>query len=268
MAISYIVADSERNKHSIIADDGLQDLAFAAKKGGGQAAQIIAGIYLELSFSQEIRSLLTTDSHTASALFHLCKSKEDETKRLALQTMELLAIENPEFIVRQEALLDFLIDVPIKIYDDQICLLAGKILLYYAETPETCATLIAKPTLQATLMQLAYNPDTVLQSVVAKIVLGILENTEDKQEVLGIGVIEVLAYLHENSMEKETSEMAMRAIDILHSFAIALQEDGNIDNKGDTMNDQVKLVRKTSKLVPRNRLSTGSSSGSSLPPKT
>ena len=35
----------------------------------------------------------------ASALVHLCRSRDDETKRLSLQTLELLAIENPDFIV-------------------------------------------------------------------------------------------------------------------------------------------------------------------------
>lgn len=133
-----------------------------------QAGQIIAGIYLELSFNPEIRATLATGStsgiqfhwqfewnkdinfhkfynncmrwfafidryfnkrncsqrvlrkwffcdlfcelclnififvlFSASALIHLCKSRDEETKRLALQTLELLAIEKPEFVIER-----------------------------------------------------------------------------------------------------------------------------------------------------------------------
>jgi len=41
----------------------------------------------------------------ASSLIHLCKSRDDETKRLGLQTLELLAIENPDFVVTRVSLL-------------------------------------------------------------------------------------------------------------------------------------------------------------------
>ena len=35
----------------------------------------------------------------ATALVHLCKQRDSETRRLALQTLELLAIENSDIIV-------------------------------------------------------------------------------------------------------------------------------------------------------------------------
>lgn len=42
------------------------------------------------------------------------------------------------FLLLQEDLQDYLIHVPLLTPDDQLCLLAGKILLYYAETEEVC----------------------------------------------------------------------------------------------------------------------------------
>ena len=71
MAISYIVADSERNKSAIVDEDGFLDLHTATKKSSPQAAQILAGIYLELSFTPEIRTLLACDSNTANSLLYL-----------------------------------------------------------------------------------------------------------------------------------------------------------------------------------------------------
>ena len=73
MAISYIVADSERNKAAIVDEEGLgfEDLHTATKKATPQAAQILAGIYLELSFTPEIRTLMACDSNTAASLLYL-----------------------------------------------------------------------------------------------------------------------------------------------------------------------------------------------------
>ena len=45
---------------------------------------------------------------------------------------------------------------------------------------QTCNNLIAQPSFKDSLLQLAYNPDPVLQSVVAKIILGTLENCENR----------------------------------------------------------------------------------------
>lgn len=227
MAISYIVADSDGNKHALVAEDGLFDLASATKKATMQASQIIAGIYLELSFNPEIRARLASDSTSASSLIQLCKSRDDETKRLALQTLELLAIENPEFIVARDDLLAFLIEVPLNSADDQLCLLSGKILLYYAETSQTCTKLISLPGFKDSLLQLAYNPDPILQSVVAKIILATLENGENRQDVLAAGIIEVLAYLHDNCLDREAWEMAEKAIDTLHGFTLNIKKNNS-----------------------------------------
>ena len=118
------------------------------------------------------------------------------------------------FVLIQGQLLDYLIQVPTSSSDDQLCLLAGKILLYYAEIKKvriryffafnvpnkhffvyflfyeipcnlsfflkTCAQLVSSSGLKDSLLQMACNPDPVLQSVVVKIILAILENVEDR----------------------------------------------------------------------------------------
>lgn len=198
----------------------MYDISSAAKRASLLAARVIAGIYLELSFSRDIRTSLAEDAASASALETLCKSHDDETKRLALQTIELLVIENQEFITSRGQLLDYLIQIPTSSSDDQLCLLAGKILLYYAEIKKTCAKLVASPGLKDSLLQLACNPDPVLQNVVVKIILAILENIEDRHDALSIGTIEVLTYLHETCLDRETWEMVEKAIDILHGLTI------------------------------------------------
>lgn len=222
MAISYIVADSDSNKHAIVAEDGLFDLSYAAKKASVQAAQIIAGIYLELSFTPEIRTTMALDNYSANALVVLCQSRDDETKRLALQTLELLAIESPDFVIRRIDLLEHLILIPTTSFDDQLCLLAGKILLYYAETKETCVQMVGCADIKECLLQLACNPDPILQSVVAKTVMAIVENIDNRQDILSAGIIEVLAYIHDNCLDRETWETAEKAIDMLHAGAKSL----------------------------------------------
>ena len=93
---------------------------------------------------------------------HSSKLPDDETKRLSLQTLELLAIENCEWVVSREGLLPLLIDICKSIEDDQICLLAAKLLLYYAETPTACATLLQSEGEQSGWGKQGTNPITLL----------------------------------------------------------------------------------------------------------
>ena len=48
------------------------------------------------------------------------------------------------------------------------------------------------------MLQSAYSPDPVMQSIVAKIILALAENVENRAEVLTCGAIDVLAYIQVN----------------------------------------------------------------------
>ena len=53
--------------------------------------------YLDLNF--EFQSLFSFVLCLATSLVQLCKLRDPETQRLALQTLELLAIENSDVII-------------------------------------------------------------------------------------------------------------------------------------------------------------------------
>ena len=72
----------------------------------------------------------------AQALIILGQSKDPDTQRFALQTLELLAIESSDMICAQSELLDLLLEIPAMTVDTKVYILAGKILLYYAENLE------------------------------------------------------------------------------------------------------------------------------------
>jgi len=51
--------------------------------------------------------------------------------------------------------------------------------------------------------------------------------------VLAVGIIEVLAYLHDNCLDREAWEMAEKAIDTLHGFTMKIKKKGSSPSLSD-----------------------------------
>ncbi|XP_046850968.1 uncharacterized protein LOC124444401 isoform X2 [Xenia sp. Carnegie-2017] len=137
-AMSYIVAYNEANKLAFIAENGLNDLSHVSTKVSAPLSRIVAGMFLELAFSSEIRYVMSLDKSSVQALLSLSKVEDRETLRLSLQTLELLAIENPASILDNSTLLLHLLSMAKLEEDEQLYLLAGKIMLYYASDENGC----------------------------------------------------------------------------------------------------------------------------------
>ena len=75
----------------------------------------------------------------AQALIHLCRSKDGETQGVALQSLELLAIESADMLRAQEGLVPILLQIPHDTVDGRRQTLAAKLLLYYSEQREVCS---------------------------------------------------------------------------------------------------------------------------------
>eukprot|EP00794_Sanderia_malayensis_P015116 gene15116-16672_t len=229
MTISFIVSDNENNRKAIASDDGLVDLSHAAFQGSMETGRLIATILLELSFDTDIRETLAIEERAVDTLLHLIKSRDPETQGLALQTIELLAIENAAIIIEREDLLRFIVSLPTTSEDERLYILAGKILIYYAENEASCRKIIEVEGLKDSLLQFAMSPDPVLQNVVAKVILSMVENSQEQKDILRIGIIEVLAYLHDNCMDRNAWEIAEKAIDLLHDLTKRMQSKKNPD---------------------------------------
>jgi len=236
MTISYIVSDSENNRRAVADDEGLADLSHAANRGSMETGRLIATILLELSFDSSIREDLASQELAVSTLIHLIKSNDPETQRLALQTIELLAIENADIVISQDELLHFIVNLPHESEDEQLYLLAGKILIYFVESESVCRRVIEVEGLKDSLLQFAMSPDPVIQNIVAKLILSMVENSHDQKDILHIGIIEVLAYLHDNCQDRNAWEIAEKAIDLLHELTLQMQKK---QNKGEPSSPSV-----------------------------
>ncbi|XP_077998357.1 uncharacterized protein LOC144451400 [Glandiceps talaboti] len=213
-ALSYIVSDSEENKAQVVSDRGMEDLAHAAKMGTITTQRIVAGIFLELAFNADIRAQMAHMNTPAIALTELCKSNDDETQRLALQTLELIAIESADVIFYQESMLDILLSLATTTLNEEIYLLAGKILLYYAENTDTCTQLLDKESLKDSLSQFAKTTDPILQKVVVKIILSTVEEPSLAIRAKELGLQDVLTYVRENATDRDAWNMADEGIQI------------------------------------------------------
>ncbi|ELT98694.1 hypothetical protein CAPTEDRAFT_227098 [Capitella teleta] len=214
-AISYIVSDAEENRSSIVADHGLEDLAHAAKMPNSVCQRLVAGIFLELAFTPEIRNQMASLNTPARALTDLCASPDQECQRLALQTLELLAIESPETICAQDELLKQLLKIPELTYDTRTFILVAKILLYYAEDQQTCEDLLDQPNCKSTLTKFARTKDPILQKVVVKVIYCMLQIRELRYRAEHVKMDELLRYVRENASDRETWDMADQSLQFL-----------------------------------------------------
>ncbi|GFR79789.1 armadillo BTB arabidopsis protein [Elysia marginata] len=203
-ALYTIVADSEDNKHAVVEDHGLDDLVHAAHEGTILCQRTVASIFLELIFNAEIRAQIASRNTPTQALVHLCKTNDPETLRFSLQSLE-------------EDLLALLLDLPYRTMDEKLYLLAGKILLYYAENRETCEQLLSYPKARDTLDLFAKSRDAILQKVAVKIIFCCLEYPDLKAKAQHVGMENVLQYIRDHAADKDTWDMAEQSLQLYRS---------------------------------------------------
>lgn len=213
----YLICQSDENRHAVVEDHGLTELAHAARFGSIETQRMVASIFLELVFNTEIRAQLTTRNIPAQALVYLCSSNDPETLRFALLTLELLAIESSDVVCAQEELLDILLDIPMRMMDKKLSLLAGKILLYLAENPTSRDRMMDSPEIKETLLMFAKTGDPVLQKVVVKIIFCMMDTKELKAKARALKMEQVLKYCLDNAADRDVWDMADQGVTVIRS---------------------------------------------------
>ncbi|KAI0237039.1 hypothetical protein LSAT2_012485 [Lamellibrachia satsuma] len=218
-ALSYIVSDSDDNKNVIVTDhgQGLEDLCYAAHTDNLACQRLIAGVFLELVFDTDIRMHMASLNTPAEALITLCKSADLETKKFALQTFELLAIESSDMICAQEELLKLLLELPSTTADTKIYILAGKILLYFAENKQSCEMMLDEPSCKKSLARYAHCRDPVMQKVIIKIIFSMLELPDLRYKVEQLQLGNILTDIREQAADREMWDMADQALQVMSS---------------------------------------------------
>ncbi|WAR13742.1 VAC8-like protein [Mya arenaria] len=213
----YTICQSDENRHAMVEDHGLSDLAHAARNGSMETQRLVSSIFLELVFNSEIRVQLTTRNIPAQALVHLCKSNDPETLRFALLTLELLAIESSDVVCAQEELLEILLDIPVRMMDKKLNLLAGKILLYFAENNQSRQWMLDMVHLKDYLMTFAQTRDPILQKVVVKVIFCMMDSKQLKDQARVRKLDKVLAFCMENSADRDVWDMADQGMQVINS---------------------------------------------------
>ena len=71
-ALSYIVSDTEENRQAVVADRGLEDIAHAARTGTDTVKRYMAGVFLDLAFSADIRGQMASMNTPSKSIFYCC----------------------------------------------------------------------------------------------------------------------------------------------------------------------------------------------------
>ncbi|KAK2557422.1 hypothetical protein P5673_020545 [Acropora cervicornis] len=219
------------SKENRVVNEAVTALSYIVSDMQIPASRIVAAIFLELAFTAEIRVMLSRENAPASSLVHLCRLRDPETQRLSLQTLELLAIENSDVIIRHESLLELLLSLYKLTDDPQLFLLAGKIILYYAENELACQKLVESEDLKPCLMEFSYCMDPLLQNVVAKIILAMIESHENKDEIASLGLDEVLIQIKSESSDRDAWRTADHGLMILHNVKPLGKQTSQSSNK-------------------------------------
>ncbi|ESO99473.1 hypothetical protein LOTGIDRAFT_231090 [Lottia gigantea] len=216
-ALYTIVSESEDNKQALIQGHGIEDLAHAGREGKVTCQRVIAGILLELTFNSEIRAQLSSTNTLVEVLTELCKSQDLDTKRFALQSLELMAIENCDLVCSQDNLIEILLDIPLKTLDEKLYLLAAKILMYFTENIETCEQLLNNTSIKESLGLFARSENPVQQRVVARIIFLTLETRSLKIQAIDMKLNKILEYIREHPADRETWDMADQGLSLMNS---------------------------------------------------
>ncbi|XP_065842725.1 uncharacterized protein [Oscarella lobularis] len=203
VALSYIAADAEENRAALTADHGLDDLCHAVKLEDSDLMTVIAGIFLDLAMSPASRQDMTENDNLAKALSFLTDTRHHETQRLALQTIELLALEDLRYIISEKSLLDSLLAVPETTTDIKLWTLAGKVLMYFADNPEGCSALIHADSLLNSLMQFMSSGDLIVQTAVAKIVASMTLYDEHRPFLHDLGFQDLLIAFRSQAVDQD-----------------------------------------------------------------
>lgn len=218
-AISYVVQDSDENKSSVVTEQGLDDLLLACKRANASGRKSLAEIYLELTDFDSTRAILASRTATTQALFHLLRrSSDDETVRMVLETLELLAIEAPGVITTNESLLMVLLELPERDFDDKLHLIAAKLLVYYAENMETCEVLASNTSTLDSLLRFAHSGDRQMLKAITAISVRMTESWQYRAQLKDEGLAELLTYIQNTSMDRETWNMAEQALQNLQNM--------------------------------------------------
>lgn len=118
--------------------------------------------------------------------------------------------------------------------DEQLFLLAGKIILYYAENEQACQKLVESEELKPCLIEFSYSFDPLLQNVVAKIVLAMIESHENKDEIVELGLDEVLIQIKNESSDRDAWRMADHGLMKLHNVKPVGKQSSLSSNKSKT----------------------------------
>ncbi|XP_074655461.1 uncharacterized protein LOC141909031 isoform X2 [Tubulanus polymorphus] len=221
-ALSYIVSETDENKSAVINDHGLEDLCYAAGNSSVACQRIVAGIFLELVFSSDVRMSMSSMNSPAQALITMCQSQDPETQRYALQALELLAIESADMICAQEELLPVLLNLPLVCPDEKLYVLAAKLLLYYAEDEQTCELLVERDSLYASLNLYIQSQEPVVQKVVAKVIYCIIDTGDLRIRAEEMKLDEILQTVKMRAMDRETWDMADQALQLMEGNRLGL----------------------------------------------
>ena len=261
-ALYTIVSESDEhneqknaNQNAVVSDHGVDDLAHASHQGTIFCQRTIASIFLELAFNRDIRAQLASRNIPAQAMTHLCRSCDTDTQRYALQTLELLAIESSDMICAQEELMDILLELPLNTMDEKLYLIAGKILLYYAENHNTCTQMMENPNLKESLSIFARTQNAILQKVVAKVIFCMTEHKGIKSKAKQARLDRVLGYIRDNAADREAWDMADQGLQAM-----------NCDDDNLSTLPTLSTLEKLNKMGPKDQFGSKTSVQSDVKP--
>ncbi|WAR13955.1 hypothetical protein MAR_004060 [Mya arenaria] len=141
-----------------------------------------------------------------SDLAHAARNGSMETQRLV-----------SSIFLELEELLEILLDIPVRMMDKKLNLLAGKILLYFAENNQSRQWMLDMVHLKDYLMTFAQTRDPILQKVVVKVIFCMMDSKQLKDQARVRKLDKVLAFCMENSADRDVWDMADQGMQVINS---------------------------------------------------
>ncbi|KAL5251969.1 hypothetical protein ACHWQZ_G014942 [Mnemiopsis leidyi] len=202
LAICQLCQDNEDVMVHVLGENGMDDLCHVINTCKMECVRLVAGIFLDVSFSDNLRGELLKHRKYVPVFERMIRCSDHITQQLCLQTLEMIALTSPGSITSHPNFIAPLLSSISKATDLQVRTISAKLLLYFVDNTETMQEVVnCSVDIREVLVTLVTTQDNVMQCVAAKILYLLVEH--DRELLNDDRIMDLVQSLRINAVDQE-----------------------------------------------------------------
>lgn len=215
LAICQLCTDNEEVLAHVVTDNGMDDLCHVVRNVCKvDCVRLVAGIFLDVSFSVELRSALLKHKKHVGVFERMVSCKDSITQQLSLQTLEMITLANPDSVTSHTSLIPPLLSCITYTGDNDSRRLSAKLLLYFVDNPETIdEVLLNLSELKESLFRLVGSSDNIMQLVASKVIFTLTQHSSEL--LVDPSTADLVRSLRVNAVDQESWMLSDKILEMM-----------------------------------------------------